>query len=421
MAETILETIAAHTRRRVEEDRRRLPLELLRDQCGQEGQAGGRRFLNALQGRGLGLICEVKKASPSKGILSEDFPYLDVARDYQAAGADCISCLTEPKWFLGSDQVFGDIRAAVSIPMLRKDFTVDEYQIYQARLLGAEAVLLICALLDTRTIARYLELCGELGLSAVVEAHDETELASAVSAGASIIGVNNRNLKDFSVDFATAARLRERIPPEVLYVAESGVTGPMTHAIENSGISHTNYSYAILQGRNVANALTSIMTSTGTNRVIINSESEAFVNDAVRNLDMLVYRKFNVILYSPSKIRSFETIDVDNLHNLKTRVSTAYYIDYESPAVRRFLLEYRALYNTEPTQFSFQGYDLAYFFISMKTKFGKSWMEKVARLGNSAMMQTDFLFRESSDGGYINEGVRRIVYGPDYSVRIVRE
>lgn len=226
MAETILETIAAHTRRRVEEDRRRLPLELLRDQCGQEGQAGGRRFLNALQGRGLGLICEVKKASPSKGILSEDFPYLDVARDYQAAGADCISCLTEPKWFLVSDQVFGDIRAAVSIPMLRKDFTVDEYQIYQARLLGAEAVLLICALLDTRTIARYLELCGELGLSAVVEAHDETELASAVSAGASIIGVNNRNLKDFSVDFATAARLRERIPPEVLYVAESGVTGP---------------------------------------------------------------------------------------------------------------------------------------------------------------------------------------------------
>lgn len=207
----------------------------------------------------------------------------------------------------------------------------------------------------------------------------------------------------------------------VIVISESGMTGPMTHAIENSGIPHTNYSYAILQGRNVANALTSIMTSTGTNRVIINSESEAFVNDAVRNLDMLVYRKFNVILYSPSKIRSFETIDVDNLHNLKTRVSTAYYIDYESPAVRRFLLEYRALYNTEPTQFSFQGYDLAYFFIFMKTKFGKSWMEKVARLGNSAMMQTDFLFRESSDGGYINEGVRRIVYGPDYSVRIVRE
>ena len=158
--------------------------------------------------------------------LAQVMSKLDVARDYQAAGADCISCLTEPKWFLGSDQVFGDIRASVSIPMLRKDFTVDEYQIYQTRLLGAEAVLLICALLDTRTIARYLELCGELGLSAVVEAHDETELASAVSAGASIIGVNNRNLKDFSVDFATAARLRERIPPEVLYVAESGVTGP---------------------------------------------------------------------------------------------------------------------------------------------------------------------------------------------------
>lgn len=126
MAETILETIAAHARRRVEEDRRRLPLELLRDQCGQEGQAGGRRFLNALQGRGLGLICEVKKASPSKGILSEDFPYLDVARDYQAAGADCISCLTEPKWFLGSDQVFGDIRAELASGIVPVGVFVDQ-------------------------------------------------------------------------------------------------------------------------------------------------------------------------------------------------------------------------------------------------------------------------------------------------------
>lgn len=211
---------------------------------------------------------------------------------------------------------------------------------------------------------------------------------------------------------------------KVIVISEKGASGQstalMSQMIESSGIAHTNYSYAILQGRNVANALTSVMTSTGVNRVIINSESEAFVNDAVRNLDMLVYRKYNVVLYSPSKIRSFETIDVDNLHNLKTRISTAYYIDYDNHAVKKFLLEYRALYNTEPTQFAFQGYDLAYFFISMKAKYGNSWMDKVARLGNCTMMQTDFMFRKTDSGGYVNEGVRRIVYGNDYSVRIVK-
>lgn len=211
---------------------------------------------------------------------------------------------------------------------------------------------------------------------------------------------------------------------KVIVISEKGAAGQsvtlMNQMLENSGIAHSNYSYAILQGRNAANALTSLMTSTGVNRVIINSESEAFVNDAVRNLDMLVNRKYNVVLYSPSKIRSFETIDIEDLHNLKTRISTAYYIDYDNPSVRQFLLEYRALYNTEPTQFAFQGYDLAYFFISMKARYGNSWMEKVARLGNCTMMQTDFKFRESNGGGYVNEGVRRIVYGPDYSIRIVR-
>ena len=189
----------------------------------------------------------------------------------------------------------------------------------------------------------------------------------------------------------------------------------------DASLSCARYSYNILEGRNAANAIAALMTKTGTNRVIINSESEAFVNDAVRNLDMLVYRKYNVVLYSPSKIRSFETIDIENLHNLKTRVSTSYFIDYESPEVRHFLMEYRALYNTEPTQFSFQGYDLTYFFIKMKSTYGKKWMENVARMGNTAMMQTDFLFRELGNGGYVNEGVRRIVYGPDYSIRIVKK
>ncbi|MCD7916938.1 MAG: indole-3-glycerol phosphate synthase TrpC, partial [Clostridiales bacterium] len=188
--------------------------------------AGGPAFAAALRQEAIRFIREVKKASPSKGIIAKDFPYLDIARDYEAAGADCISCLTEPKWFLGSDQIFREIRAAVSIPMLRKDFVVDEYQIYQAKVMGANCILLICAILDTATVARYLELCHRLGLAALVEAHDAKEIASAVEAGATIIGVNNRNLKDFSVDFSNAARLRDLIPPEALYVAESGVKTP---------------------------------------------------------------------------------------------------------------------------------------------------------------------------------------------------
>ena len=226
MAATILETIAAYARRRVEQDRARESMELLQERCRQAGRAHGERFRQALERPGLSLICEIKKASPSKGVISEEFPYLDIVREYQKAGADAISCLTEPKWFLGSDEIFRDVRAAIDLPMLRKDFTVDPYQIYQARLMGADCVLLICALLDCGTLAAYLQICDDLGLSALVEAHDGAEIECAVSAGAEIIGVNNRNLRDFSVDFSNAAHLREHIPPGVLYVAESGVSRP---------------------------------------------------------------------------------------------------------------------------------------------------------------------------------------------------
>ena len=222
---TILDTIAAHARERVEAEKATLPLEELRELC--RGQSAfGDAFLDRMRKPGMSFICEIKRASPSKGVISEDFPYLDIARSYQTAGADAISCLTEPKWFLGSDDIFRDIRRETVIPMLRKDFTVDEYQIYQAKAMGADAVLLICALLDTRTLAQYLDTSRRLGLAALVEAHDEAEIHSAVSAGARIIGVNNRNLKDFSVDFSNASRLRELVPPECVYVAESGVSSP---------------------------------------------------------------------------------------------------------------------------------------------------------------------------------------------------
>lgn len=226
MAENILQTIAAHARTRVAAERAKISLEELKALCQEAGPGQGEQFVSALNRPGLSFLCEIKKASPSKGLISPDFPYLDIARAYEAAGADGVSCLTEPKWFLGSDDIFRQVRRTISLPMLRKDFTVDEYQIYQARLMGANAVLLIVSLLDGETLKGYLDLCRSLGLAALVETHDGQEVDAALNAGAEIIGVNNRNLKDFSVDFSNAARLRDRIPPGVLYVAESGLTGP---------------------------------------------------------------------------------------------------------------------------------------------------------------------------------------------------
>ena len=175
---------------------------------------------------GISFICECKKASPSKGLIAPDFPYLQIAREYEDAGADAISVLTEPKWFLGSDAYLKEIAAAVSVPCLRKDFTVDEYMIYEAKVLGASAVLLICSILSEAQVREYLTVCDELGLSALVETHDEAEVEQALSAGARVIGVNNRNLKDFTVDTENSRRLRERIPEQVLFVSESGVSRP---------------------------------------------------------------------------------------------------------------------------------------------------------------------------------------------------
>lgn len=223
----ILDELADYARLRVAKDKEENSIEVLQELCCNSNAHPNRPrfcFEQALRQDGLSFICEVKKASPSKGVIAKHFPYLEIAKQYEQAGADCISCLTEPKWFLGSDKIFTDIREAVHTPMIRKDFTVDEYQIYQAKLMGADAVLLICAILDTKTIASYLELCDNLGLTALVEAHDAAEIQSAVAAGARVIGVNNRNLKDFSVDFSNASRLRDLIPPECIYVAESGVS-----------------------------------------------------------------------------------------------------------------------------------------------------------------------------------------------------
>ena len=223
---SVLDELAAYARKRVAADAEIHSPEVMRAMALQGGAANGAAFRDALRKPGLSFICEVKRASPSKGLIAKNFPYVEIAKAYESAGADAVSCLTEPKWFQGSDAIFREIRSEIGLPMLRKDFTVDEYQIYQAKVMGANAVLLICALLDTDTLRRYLSVCDDLGLAALAEAHDEREIASAVAAGAEIIGVNNRNLKDFTVDFSNAARLRERIPPQCVYVAESGVWRP---------------------------------------------------------------------------------------------------------------------------------------------------------------------------------------------------
>ena len=219
---TILDQLADYARERTGQAKKKIPLGELRQQA-LSLPKGNFAFEDALKKPGISFICECKKASPSKGLIAPDFPYLQIAKDYEAAGADCISVLTEPKWFLGNDAYLQEIASSVSIPCLRKDFTVDEYMIYEAKVLGASAVLLICSILSEEQIKEYISTCDELGLSALVETHDESEVQTALSAGARIIGVNNRNLKDFSVDTDNSRRLRELIPGNVLFVSESGV------------------------------------------------------------------------------------------------------------------------------------------------------------------------------------------------------
>ena len=219
---TILDRLAEYARERVMQAKAERPLSAVcQDALAQP--KGDFSFELALSGSELAFICECKKASPSKGLIAPEFPYLEIAADYEAAGAEAISVLTEPKWFLGKDEYLRRIAEMVSVPCLRKDFTVDEYMLYEAKLLGASAVLLICTILDTVQLRNYIEICDGLGISALVEAHNEAEVEAALCSGARIVGVNNRNLKDFSVDPDNSRRLRKLVPDDVLFVSESGV------------------------------------------------------------------------------------------------------------------------------------------------------------------------------------------------------
>ncbi len=234
----ILETIAQANKKRYNEIQKRLPLEEIKRRALSMEVTNEFAFEKALAKDGISYICEVKKASPSKGVIAPDFPYVQIAKEYEQAGASAISVLTEPEWFKGENSYLEEISKAVSLPLLRKDFTVCEYQIYEAKAIGASAVLLICALLDTDTIKKWIKLCDTLGLSALVEAHTEDEVKSAISAGARVIGVNNRNLKDFTVDLGTCTRLRKLVPKDILFVGESGIkTSKDIADLRNAGVN----------------------------------------------------------------------------------------------------------------------------------------------------------------------------------------
>ena len=230
----ILDEIAEKTRERIQKRRQQVPEEELKEKAyllaGTEKERNGGifpfPFEKALVREGISFICEVKKASPSKGVIAEEFPYREIAREYEQAGASALSVLTEPFYFQGSDDYLKEIERTVHIPILRKDFTVDAYMLYEAKCIGASAVLLICAILDDRQLMTYMEIAQELGLSALVEAHTEEEVRRALTCGARIIGVNNRDLKTFQVDIHTSERLRKLVPKDVLYVSESGIKSP---------------------------------------------------------------------------------------------------------------------------------------------------------------------------------------------------
>lgn len=247
----ILEEIAKKAQERVQEAKRSCSLEQMKALAFEKMQNEHEKisFKDALSGSEMAFICEVKKASPSKGIIDPEFRWLDIAKEYEMAGASAISCLTEPYWFLGSNEYLKVIAQTVKIPVLRKDFTVDEYMIYEAKALGASAVLLICSILDDAQLQSYGQLVKSLGMDALVEAHSEEEIHRALSAGAQIIGVNNRNLKDFSVDIENSRRLRALAPKDVIFVSESGIKTP-----EDIQALYENGTNAVLIGETLMRA-----------------------------------------------------------------------------------------------------------------------------------------------------------------------
>lgn len=262
----ILQKIAESTKVRVAKEKEEISLETMKEKA--VGLPKGTfAFEKVIKSSGIHFICEVKKASPSKGIIAETFPYLDIAKEYEAAGADCISVLTEPEFFKGSNEYLREIKEVVKIPVIRKDFIIDEYQIYQAKVLNADCVLLICSLLNTDTLKKYIEICDELGLSALVEAHDEAEIESAITAGARMIGVNNRDLKTFTVDIHNSERLRKLVPEHIAFVAESGIkTNEDIEVLRKANVNGVLIGETLMKSENKAKMLAELKGETYGNK-----------------------------------------------------------------------------------------------------------------------------------------------------------
>lgn len=251
----ILDKLAQSTYKRVEREKNEIPLEIVKEKA-LALPKGKFEFEKAIESGDITFICEVKKASPSKGIIAEDFPYVQIAKDYEQAGAGCISVLTEPEYFKGDKVYLKEISEQVSIPLIRKDFVIDEYMIYDAKIHGASCVLLICSLLDEETIRDYIGICDELGISALVEAHDEEEIAKAINAGARMIGVNNRDLKTFTVDISNSERLRKLVPENILFVAESGIkTNEDIKRLRNANVNGVLIGETFMRSENKAEVL----------------------------------------------------------------------------------------------------------------------------------------------------------------------
>ena len=219
----MLDEIVEKTKLRIDEEKKIKSLDDLKAEVLSKEIEMDFPFKKALSEPDISIIAEVKRASPSKGLIAEDFDYVKIAKEYEEAGASAISVLTEPYFFLGSDDYLSDIAQNVSIPILRKDFVIDEYMIWQAKALGASAILLIVSILDTVQLKKYLDLAHDLGLSAIVETHDASEISTAMIVGAEIIGVNNRNLNDFTVDIENSINLRRCVSGDVVFISESGI------------------------------------------------------------------------------------------------------------------------------------------------------------------------------------------------------
>lgn len=255
---TILDELAAYARLRVQKAQELKTLNQVKEQA-ENLPKGQFSFEKVLRKQGLSFICECKKASPSKGVIRENFPYLQIAKEYEQAGADCLSVLTEPKWFLGENQYLAEIAKTVKIPCLRKDFTIDPYMIYEAKTLGAQAVLLICAISSLEELKQYIKICDNLGVSALVEAHDEQEIKRAIEVGARIIGVNNRNLKTFSLDVHNSMELRKFVPSQILFIAESGIKkSEDIRALKDAGVDGVLIGETFMTSTNIKKTLTEL-------------------------------------------------------------------------------------------------------------------------------------------------------------------